>query len=226
MKRGWILLVGVLVAVFALAAPASAHVTVTAPGATEGGSDQLITFRVPNESAKATTTQVQVSFPTDTPIASVLPQPVAGWTITTTTTKLAKAITTDDGEVTEAVSLVTWKAKTPADGIPVGQFQQFDVIAGQLPKTPTLTFPAIQTYSDGTVTKWIETPAPGSTAEPDHPAPVLTLSASASASAASRGTSSSASDTGAVVLAVIALVVAAAALGFGVVSRAKTGRRE
>jgi uncharacterized protein len=226
MKRGWILLVGVLVAVFALAAPASAHVTVTAPGATEGGSDQLITFRVPNESAKATTTQVQVSFPTDTPIASVLPQPVAGWTITTTTTKLAKAITTDDGEVTEAVSLVTWKAKTAADGIPVGQFQQFDVIAGQLPKTPTLTFPAIQTYSDGTVTKWIETPAPGSTAEPDHPAPVLTLSASASASAASRGTSSSASDTGAVVLAVIALVVAAAALGFGVVSRAKTGRRE
>lgn len=226
MKRGWILLVGVLVAVFALAAPASAHVTVTAPGATEGGSDQLITFRVPNESAKATTTQVQVSFPTDTPIASVLPQPVAGWTITTTTTKLAKAITTDDGEVTEAVSLVTWKAKTPADGIPVGQFQQFDVIAGQLPKTPTLTFPAIQTYSDGTVTKWIETPAPGSTAEPDHPAPVLTLSASASASAASRGTSSSGSDTGAVVLAVIALVAAAAALGFGVVSRARTGRRE
>ncbi|HEY1485772.1 MAG TPA: DUF1775 domain-containing protein, partial [Micromonosporaceae bacterium] len=86
-----------------LAGPASAHVTVSAPGATAGGSDQTITFRVPNESATAATTELQVAFPTTTPIASVLPQPQPGWTVTTQTVKLATAIHTDDGDITDAV---------------------------------------------------------------------------------------------------------------------------
>ena len=103
---------------------ASAHVTVSGSGATRGGSDQTITFRVPNESDKASTTELQVSLPTNTPIASVLPQVHPGWTITTTTVKLTTPIHTDDGDITEAVSTVTWKAASGA-GIPVGQFDQF-----------------------------------------------------------------------------------------------------
>jgi uncharacterized protein len=201
-----------------LAGPASAHVTVSAPGATSGGSDQIITFRVPNESATAATTELQVKFPTDTPIASVLPQPHPGWTVTTTTVKLAKPIVTDDGDITDAVSTITWKADSKADGIPVGQFDQFPVIAGQLPDTASLTFPAIQTYSDGSVVNWVEVAAPGSTEEPDHPAPVLTLAAAAKANATSPApavaTAKGSSNTGAVVLAVIALVLAAGSIGY------------
>ncbi len=81
------------------AAPAWAHVTVDAPGATSGGGDQLITFRVPTESDTASTTGLKVQLPTDTPIASVLVQPIPGWTFTETTVKLSKPIVTDDGDV-------------------------------------------------------------------------------------------------------------------------------
>ena len=56
---------------------------------------------------------------------------------------------------------------------PGGAVRSVQVIAGLLPDTATLTFGAIQTYSDGTVVKWIESPAPGSSAEPDHPAPAV-----------------------------------------------------
>lgn len=213
------------VAWLVLAGPASAHVTVSAPGATAGGSDQVITFRVPNESATAATTELQVKFPTDTPIASVLPQPHPGWTVTTTTVKLAKPIVTDDGDITDAVSTITWKADSKADGIPVGQFDQFPVIAGQLPDTSSLTFPAIQTYSDGSVVNWVEVAAPGSTQEPDHPAPVLTLAAAGKANATSPApavaTSKGSSNTGAVVLAVIALVLAAGSIGYTTIRTAR-----
>jgi uncharacterized protein len=213
------------IAALAFAGPAAAHVTVSAPGATAGGSDQIITFRVPNESASAATTELQVQFPTNTPIASVLPQPHPGWTITTTVKQLAKPIVTDDGDITQAVSTVTWKATSKAAGIPVGQFDQFVVLAGQLPDTSSLTFPAVQTYSDGQVVSWIQVAAPGSSAEPDHPAPELTLSkagtSGATAGSSAGATAKKSSNTGAIVLAVIALVVAAASVGYTAVRTAK-----
>ena len=174
-RRGAALLVGAGVIALATATAASAHVTVSGPGATSGGSDQIITFRVPTESATASTVGLQVKLPTDTPIASVLVQPVTGWTDSVTTVTLAKPIVTDDGDITDAVSTITWKANSPSDGIKPGQFQQFVIIAGQLPTASSLTFPAIQTYSDGTVVSWNQIAAPGSTVEPDHPAPILTL---------------------------------------------------
>ena len=172
------------------AGSASAHVTVSADEATSGGSDQIITFRAPTESDTASTTGLKVQLPTDTPIASVLVQPIAGWTSKETSVKLAKPIVTDDGDITEAVSEIDWSADTAANGIAPGQFQEFVIIAGQLPDASSLTFKAIQTYSDGTVVNWIETQAPGSTADLDHPAPVLTLAPAASGSAAASSSSS------------------------------------
>lgn len=208
----------------AVAAPAFAHVSVSAPGATSGGSDQLITFRVPNESGTAVTTEVQVRFPANTPIASVLPKPHPGWTVTTTTAKLAKPIVTDDGDITEVVSTVSWKAVAKSDAIPVGEFDEFVVLAGQLPQAASLTFPAIQTYSDGTVVKWIEVPAPGSTGQPEHPAPKLTLTPDATASAAATASEvTTSSDAGAVVLGIAALVVALGAVGYTTVRTARRG---
>src|ERR1700761_2728350 len=106
MKRIATVVTGVgatIVALFVVAAAASAHVTVSAPGATRGGSDQEITFRVPVEK-NADTVGLKVALPTDTPIASVDVEPVAGWTHRQTTTKLSTPIVTDDGDITEAVT--------------------------------------------------------------------------------------------------------------------------
>lgn len=163
---------------------ASAHVTIGGSDLTQGGSDALISFRVPTESDSASTVEVQVQLPTDNPIASVLVQPHAGWTAKVTNKKPATPLKTDDGEISQVVSEIDWKANSASIGIKPGQFDQFIVIAGLLPKVAQLTFKTIQTYSDGSETSWIEEAAPGSNAQLEHPAPVLTL-APASADTAS-----------------------------------------
>jgi uncharacterized protein YcnI len=203
-------------ALLALAGPASAHVTVTAPGAAPGGSDQEITFRVPVEENSATV-GLTVQLPLRTPIASVLIAPMPGWTHTQKTTKLAQPIKTDDGAITSAVSQITWTA-AKGGGLQPGEFGAFTIIAGQLPDASSLTFKALQTYSDGTVVKWIQVAARGAKDEPDFPAPTLDLT---SAGTPAKSTSSS-SNTGPVVLSIVALVVAAAALGLTIVRRAKS----
>ena len=220
MRRAIAVAVGV--GVFLLAVPAWAHVTVSAPGATRGGSDQLITFRVPVEK-NVPTTGVTVALPTNTPITSVDVLPLAGWTHTEKTVKLARPVHTDDGDITEAVSQVSWKAQD--GGLKPGEFGQFTIIAGQLPDVASLTFATLQTYKDGSVVRWNEHAAPG-TAEPENPAPVLELAAAhasgddRSASATVVATKSS-SNTAPIVLAIVALVVAAAALGIAVVGNAR-----
>jgi uncharacterized protein YcnI len=167
-----------------VAGPAAAHVTVN-PSAAPAGGYVEVSFRVPSESDTASTTKVQVFFPTDHPIASVSLKPIPGWTGTAQTSKLAKPIKSDDGDVTSAVSTVTWQGGSLAPG----QFQDFDVSLGPLPTdTKELTFKALQTYSDGSVVRWIDVAAPGAP-EPDHPAPVLHLT---SASAGTAGTSDTA----------------------------------
>ncbi len=199
--------------VFALAGPALAHVTVSSPDA-KAGEEAVLTFHVPTESDTASTTKVAIQLP---PFASVSVLPMPGWQIDTHTSTLAKPLTTDDGDkVTKAVSEIDWTATSKASAIAPGQFQQFTVEAGPLPEADSLAFGVVQTYSDKTVVQWNEVPAPGSTAEPDHPKPVLTLAADPAPAAAKP-----ASTTGPTVLAIVALVVAAAALGVAVVGRAR-----
>ncbi len=211
------------IAVLVVAAPASAHVTVTSPGARQGGYATL-TFTVPTESDTAATTGLTVQLPTDTPIASVTVQPKPGWTWRATRTKLGTPVTTDDGQVTEAISRIDWSAT--GGGIRPGEFDQFVLSAGPLPKVDSLTFKVLQTYSDGTVTRWIETPAPGSDAQPEHPAPSLVLTATSGAQDGSSPPSAdrSTGNAGVTLLAVVAVVVAAAALGVAVVTRARADR--
>lgn len=155
------------------ALPALAHVTVNAADATQAGFT-VLTFRVPTESDTASTTGIKVQFPADQPLAFVSVKPKAGWTYTVTKAKLPTPVKTDDGEVTDYTSVIDWKASTGA-GIKPGEFDEFQVSAGPLPKAPSMTFKAIQTYSDGKVVSWIEVPPAGSTTEPDLPAPTLKL---------------------------------------------------
>jgi uncharacterized protein len=222
MRRKLAIVLTVAAAMLALAGPASAHVTVHSTDAVQGGYS-VLTFRVPTESDTASTTKLLVHFPADAPIASVLVQPQPGWTFTTTTAKLAKPVTTDDGDtLTSAVAQIVWTADSAATAIKPGEFDEFAVSAGPLPKVNVLRFSAIQTYSDGSVVKWDETAAPGSSAEPQHPKPSITLAASSGAPGTpAASTSDGGGDTDALVLAIIALLLGAGALGVSVVNRAK-----
>lgn len=214
MKRLALLTALALGALLALAGPASAHVTVSSTDAAPGGY-AVVTLRVPTESETASTTKIVVQVP---PLGSVAVQPTPGWTATTTTAKLATPIKTDDGEQTEAISQITWTASAGA-GIKPGEFQQFAVSVGPLPKAASISFPTVQYYSDGTVAKWIEKAAPGSSAEPEHPAPTLSLKPAATTQHVMK--TEKASTAGATALGIVALVVAAAALGLALVTRAK-----
>jgi uncharacterized protein YcnI len=211
-------------AALVLPAPAAAHVTVNPNTAVQGGYTK-VTFRVPTERDDASTTKLEVAIPTDKPIASVSIKPVQGWTVTTETAKLATPVKTNDGELTEAVSKITWTATDPNAPIKPHQFQEFDVSLGPLPQTDQIVFKALQTYSSGEVVRWIDEPSAGGEAE--HPAPVLKLTkkvdaaASATVPAALPDTAKSAdsSDDGtAVGLGVAALVLGLAGLVVGVLA--------
>ena len=120
-----------VIAVVALALPASAHVTVSPATAPAGGYVQL-SFNVPTESDTASTTKLDVLFPAATPIASVEVQPRTGWTYQVKTGTPAKPVTDDDGnKITQVVNEVIWTADGP--GIRPGEFDSFVVSAGPLP---------------------------------------------------------------------------------------------
>jgi uncharacterized protein len=228
---GGALLAAVLVGLVALAAPAGAHVTVTAPGAAQGGSNQLITFRVPVEKPVATV-GFRLQLPIATPIASVDVAPLPGWTHTAKSATLPTPITTDDGQLTEAVTEVDWTATV--GGLKPGEFGEFTILAGQLPRAATITFRAIQIYADGSQVGWTQVAAPGSGAEPEFPAPVLSLApeasmpsaVSSSATSGSGAPAKAASDTASKSLAIVAIALAAAALSIAVVTRARLRQGE
>lgn len=156
-----------------LASSASAHVTVSSTDATRGGFGK-ITVRVPNESASAGTTRVSVSLPADWPLAHVSVKPHAGWSISAPKVSLARPVEQGDVTITEAVSTVIWTAD-PGVSIKPGEFDEFEFSAGRLPSDrASMSFPAVQTYSDGKVVRWDEAPGQGPT-EPEHPAPMLNL---------------------------------------------------
>lgn len=193
-------------AALAFTAAASAHVTVTAEKAAPGAFTKLA-FSVPNEEPKADTTKLVVNIPTDHPLAFASVRPVPGWTAKVTTTKLPKTV---DG-IDEAVSRITWSGGR----IKPGEFQLFEVSGGPLPtNAATLSFDAIQTYSDGKVVKWDQPPKAGGQ-EPEHPAPAITLTPTASPSPVASTATGGSGDTtarflggAALVVAVIAAVVA------------------
>jgi periplasmic copper chaperone A len=212
------------------ALPALAHVTVSSPGATQGGFG-VLTFRMPNEVDNANATELKVQLPGDAPLASVAVKPVPGWSYTVKRAKLATPLKDDDGNtVTDYPSEIDWKAT--AGGIKPGEYADFDLSVGPLPKTPSMTFKAIQTYSDGTVVSWIDVPAAGSTEEPEHAAPILQLAAAGAAAPGTAASSAAAptvtasgddaskgSVTGAYVVGGIGLVAGLAALALAVSGR-------
>ena len=81
--------------------------------------------------------------------------PITKVSPTATTMKLPTPLTDDDGnQITDAVSTVTWEGGR----IESGQFEEFQLSVGPLPDAvgTTLAFPAVQTYDNGDVVRWID----------------------------------------------------------------------
>ncbi|WP_329443804.1 YcnI family protein [Streptomyces sp. NBC_01426] len=156
--------------VLVLSGTAFAHVGVQPGEATKGGY-AVINFKVPNERDNASTTQLEVNFPIDQPLTSVMPQDVPGWTVKVEKSKLDKPLTVHGKQINEAVTKVTWSGGK----IEPGKFQQFPVSVGKLPENADqMVLKAIQTYDNNEVVRWIEEAKEGA-AEPQNPAPVLKL---------------------------------------------------
>ncbi len=230
-------------AVLAIGAPlaASAHVTVN-PNTATPGSYATVNFRVPTESETASTVKVEVALPTDTPLSSVLVEPVTGWTATVEKGALPAPVEVDGNTISDAALKIVWQAD-PGIGIGQDQFQIFSAVLGPVPDTGHLLLPATQTYSDGEVVEWAATPDQVAADDTLEPAPVLyindtpptgehshgtsTTAASATddhSSEASATTSDSSSGV-ALGLSIAALVVAAAGAVLGALAFARRPKR-
>ena len=132
-------------------------------------------------------------------------------------------------EISSYVSLVEYRAEEGA-GIAPGQFQEFALSGGPFPDARQLSFPVVQSYSDGSESAWIQ-PTVAGQAEPERTAPVLSLTAAdgdpaagpADTAAGDDHAGSHTGDPGALALfvAILALLVALA----GVVLGGRAGRR-
>ena len=128
-----------------------------------------MTFRVPNESDTASTVSLRIQIPEEAAMASLRVQPVPGWTATTTTAELAEPLEAHGQEISTYVSVVEFRA-VDGGGIAPGEFQEFALSGGPFPEAESLSFPAVQGYSDGSEAAWIEPTVEGQ-AEPERPAP-------------------------------------------------------
>ena len=193
-----------------LAPAASAHVTLQ-PEEVVAGDFTRLDVRVPSERDDAGTTKVDVQFPPG--FLSVSTEPVPGWQSKITMRKLDKPVEQFGEQVTEEVGQISFTGGEIAPG----QFQDFGLSVG-VPDKPgsTLSFKAVQTYSNGEVVRWI------GPADSDEPAPQVKLTAAPAEEggaepAAQQETPPPAeeADGGSDTLAIIALVVGVAALAVG-----------
>jgi periplasmic copper chaperone A len=137
---------------------AAAHVTIN-PDAVPADSFARFDLRVPNEREDASTTKVAVKLPEG--LVEVSFEHKQGW---------KRSVT---------MKTVTWRGGK----IGPGEFDEFGLSA-KVPDEPgtKLTFPAVQTYSNGEVVRWISAP------DADEPAPQVTLEAAAPAETTSETT--------------------------------------
>lgn len=138
------------------AGPAAAHVEVSSDKAQAGAANVTLTFHGEAENDAAGIKSERVVLPNGiSPAQVTLVKAPSGWTFTRT----ANGFT------------VGGKAlKTGTDA-------QWSVKVAKLPDGETrLSFRTLETYGDGTVSRWIEIQEPGQD-EPDNPAPLVTLKA-------------------------------------------------
>jgi uncharacterized protein YcnI len=209
------ILAAALAVALALAPAAGAHVTLQPEQAPAGGFTRL-DVRVPNERDNAGTTKVEVRMPPGFLSASV--EPVPGWDADVTMRELDEPVEQFGERVTEEVDRITFTAQGEANAIQPGEFRDFGLSVGVPDGRPgsMLTFPALQTYSNGEVVRWIGPP------DSEEPAPQVELTAAEGEEAASapapqqQAPAASEDDDEGNGLAIVALVLGAAGLAAGV----------
>jgi hypothetical protein len=147
------------VAVAGLAAPALAHVEVSADKTQAGATDVTLTFTGEAENPKFGIMTERVVLPAGIAPTDVAPVKIpSGWKYTANTDGF-----TVGGKALKIGTDAVWSvkiAKLPAD-------------------QTRLSFKTLETYGDGDVVRWIEIQEPGQ-AEPDNPAPLVVLKPAAS----------------------------------------------
>jgi uncharacterized protein YcnI len=170
--------------VVGLAAPASAHVSIT-PSSTVAGAYAVLDVSIPHGCDGSPTTEVTIQIPEE--INAVSPTRNALWELEKETVQLDPPVTDSHGnQVTERVASITYRTGTP---LPDGHRDVFE-LALQLPDAEgaTLVFPTIQTCEQGEAA-WIEVPEGGQ--DPDElelPAPAFVVTAGSEARQASATT--------------------------------------
>jgi uncharacterized protein YcnI len=125
-------------AVFFIALPVSAHVTVN-PSQSTTEAWETYQVRIPVEK-NVDTTKVTIKIPEN--VEFKMYAPVDGWKTTTTTD--------DNGKV----ATVTWEAESEDTAIKAGQYRDFTFRA-QNPKEPgDIAWDAFQYYADGSIVEW------------------------------------------------------------------------
>lgn len=207
-----------VVAALLAAQAASAHVTVN-PNEWEAGGFARFAVRVPNERDDADTIEVTVRFPQS--IISASFQPMPGWERSIEMEPLDEPIEDEGEQITEHIASVTWTGGR----IRPGEFEEFGV-SFRVPETPgkDLVVPALQTYSNGEVVRWVGPP------DSEAPAPIVTVTEPAgeegdqpTASPAPTAASDEAEDDDG--LATVALIVGIAGLLAGLAALALAWRR-
>jgi len=154
LSRVGVIVFGAALTVAALAAPAWAHVQVTATPGSPGATDAILKITAAGESGTAGTSKLNVVADPAIPADQVtLVSGPTGWTVTPGT---------DGGFMLSGPALAKG---TDAD---------ISVKVKQLPNAPQVTFKVVQTYSDGQVVRWIELAGPDGK-EPDNPASIVKL---------------------------------------------------
>lgn len=151
---------------------AQAHVTLDYPVATAGQSYKA-TFKIGHGCGASPTRVVEVSIPAGVRGAKPMPKP--GWTLEVTREKLAQPYQSHGRSVSEDTTRIRWTAKTEADMLPSGFYDEF-VLVGTLPAQAGLLYwPVLQQCVQGQMA-WHETPAKGQTwGELQSPAAPLEL---------------------------------------------------
>lgn len=176
-RAGLLTIVGTAAVVLGLAAPAAAHVEVSADKTQAGATIVTVTFSAESERDNAGISAVEVVRPTGLPAGSVTAGELpSGWALTTTSTGVR----------------VSGKA------LAAGMDADFSLKLSQLPTDQSaLVLKTLVSYSDGAVDRWIEIPVAGQP-EPPYPAPIIELTGAVSpAPSPSVATPSTAPTTGA-----------------------------
>ncbi|WP_051807121.1 DUF1775 domain-containing protein [Streptomyces sp. NRRL F-2664] len=152
LRRPGLAVAGSMVILGIAAGPAAAHAGVSASDPRALAEHVTLSFTSEAESDTAGITGLRV----------VLPQGIA------------------PGAVTLKEAPGDWKLTVTSDGFSVGGAAlatgtdaEYSITVRQLPDATSLAFKTLETYADGTVSRWIETPTDGR--EVDNPAPVLKL---------------------------------------------------